>query len=49
MSKSKVMFMKSAIALSVATLILAGCGKGGDKTAAAPADGVEVRLVTLRR
>ncbi|WP_371743006.1 branched-chain amino acid ABC transporter substrate-binding protein [Polynucleobacter sp. AP-Kolm-20A-A1] len=36
--------MKSAIALSVATLILAGCGKGGDKTAAAPADGVEVKI-----
>ncbi|QWE20323.1 branched-chain amino acid ABC transporter substrate-binding protein [Polynucleobacter sp. AP-Kolm-20A-A1] len=44
MSKSKVIFMKSAIALSVATLILAGCGKGGDKTAAAPADGVEVKI-----
>ncbi|QWD90467.1 branched-chain amino acid ABC transporter substrate-binding protein [Polynucleobacter sp. MWH-Braz-FAM2G] len=41
---SKVIFMKSAIAISVATLILAGCGKGGDKTAATPADAVEVKI-----
>ena len=41
---SKVNFMKSAIALSVAALILTACGKGGDKTAAAPADGVEVKI-----
>jgi len=39
----KVMFMKSAIA-AAATLILFGCGKGGDKTAATPADGVEVKI-----
>jgi branched-chain amino acid transport system substrate-binding protein len=44
MSKSKVVFMKSTIALAAATLILAGCGKSGDKTAAAPADGVEVKI-----
>ena len=44
MNKSKVIFMKSAIAVSVATLILAGCGKGGDKSAATPADGVEVKI-----
>jgi branched-chain amino acid transport system substrate-binding protein len=44
MSKSKVVFMKSAIALSAVTLILAGCGKGGDKTAAAPTDGIEVKI-----
>jgi branched-chain amino acid transport system substrate-binding protein len=41
---SKVNLMKSAIALSAVTLILAGCGKGGDKTAAAPADGIEVKI-----
>ncbi len=41
---SKVIFLKSAIAVSVATLILAGCGKGGDKTAATPGDGVEVKI-----
>ena len=40
---SKAMFMKSAIA-AAATLALLGCGKGGDKTAATPADGVEVKI-----
>ena len=39
----KVMFMKSAIA-AAATLVLFGCGKGGDKTATTPADGVEVKI-----
>jgi len=41
---SKVIFMKTAIAASVAALVLLGCGKGGDKTAAIPADGVEVKI-----
>jgi len=41
---SKVNFMKSAIALSVAALILTACGKGGDKAAAVPADGIEVKI-----
>jgi branched-chain amino acid transport system substrate-binding protein len=41
---SKVNLMKSAIALSVAALILAACGKGGDKAAAVPADGIEVKI-----
>ncbi|QWD65158.1 branched-chain amino acid ABC transporter substrate-binding protein [Polynucleobacter sp. MWH-UH2A] len=36
--------MKSAIALSVAALILTACGKGGDKAAAVPADGIEVKI-----
>ncbi|WP_369821185.1 branched-chain amino acid ABC transporter substrate-binding protein [Polynucleobacter sp. MWH-Tro8-2-5-gr] len=36
--------MKTAIALSAAALILAGCGKSGDKAAAVPADGVEVKI-----
>ena len=40
---SKVMFMKSAIA-AAATLVLFGCGKGGDKTGATPVDGVEVKI-----
>ena len=40
---SKVMFMKSAIA-AAATLVLFGCGKGGDNTGATPADGVEVKI-----
>ena len=41
---SKVIFMKTTIAASVAALVLLGCGKGGDKTAAIPADGVEVKI-----
>jgi branched-chain amino acid transport system substrate-binding protein len=41
---SKVIFMKTAIAASVAALVLIGCGKGGDKTAAISADGVEVKI-----
>ena len=41
---SKVNFVKSAIALSVTALILTACGKGGDKAAAVPADGVEVKI-----
>jgi branched-chain amino acid transport system substrate-binding protein len=44
MSRSKVNFMKSAIALSATALIMAGCGKGGDKSAAIPADAVEVKI-----
>jgi branched-chain amino acid transport system substrate-binding protein len=40
---SKAMFMKSAIA-AAATLVLFGCGKGGDKPAATQADGVEVKI-----
>jgi len=43
-SASKIIFMKSAIAVSAAALILAGCGKGGDKSAAVPADGIEVKI-----
>lgn len=41
---SKAIFMKSAIALSVATLLLAACGKGGEKSASVPADAVEVKI-----
>jgi branched-chain amino acid transport system substrate-binding protein len=40
---SKVIFVRSAITATV-TLALLGCGKGGDKTAATPVDGVEVRI-----
>jgi branched-chain amino acid transport system substrate-binding protein len=40
---SKVVFVRTAVA-AVATLALLGCGKGGDKTAATPADGVEVKI-----
>ncbi|MBU3578207.1 branched-chain amino acid ABC transporter substrate-binding protein [Polynucleobacter sp. UK-Kesae-W10] len=41
---SKVIFMKTAIALSVTALILAACGKGDNKSAAVAADGVEVKI-----
>lgn len=41
---SKVIFIKGAVALSAAALILAGCGKGGDKSVATPSDGVEVKI-----
>jgi len=41
---SKVIFMKTAIALSASALILVGCGKGGDKSAAVPSDSVEVKI-----
>lgn len=41
---SKVNFMKSVIALSVAALILTACGKGGDKAATVPTDGIEVKI-----
>ena len=41
---SKVSFMKSAITLSAATVLLAACGKSGDKSAAAPTDAVEVKI-----
>jgi branched-chain amino acid transport system substrate-binding protein len=38
---SKVIFVKSTIAVAAATVILLGCGKGGDK---ATADGAEVKI-----
>lgn len=41
---SKMNFMKTAIALSVSALILTACGKGGDKAAAVPTDGIEVKI-----
>ena len=41
---SKVIFMKSAIAALATALVLLGCGKSGDKTAAVPADGMEVKI-----
>jgi len=41
---SKVIFMKSAIALSIATLLLAACSKSSEKSAAVPADAIEVKI-----
>jgi branched-chain amino acid transport system substrate-binding protein len=41
---SKITFLKTAIALSATAMLLAACGKGGDKSAVAPVDGVEVKI-----
>ena len=41
---SKITFLKTAIALSATAMLLAACGKGGDQSAATPADGVEVKI-----
>ena len=41
---SKMNFIKTAIVLSVSALILTACGKGGDKAAAVPTDGIEVKI-----
>ena len=35
---------KNTLALTAAALLLVACGKGGDKTAAAPVDGIEVKI-----
>ena len=42
MNKSHI--TKSAIALAGSALLLAACGKGGDKPAAVPADAIEVKI-----
>ncbi|QWE08355.1 branched-chain amino acid ABC transporter substrate-binding protein [Polynucleobacter ibericus] len=44
MNKSHITFTRNALALAAAALLLAACGKGGDKTAAAPADSIEVKI-----
>ncbi|MBU3546072.1 branched-chain amino acid ABC transporter substrate-binding protein [Polynucleobacter sp. MWH-Jannik1A5] len=44
MNKPKIGFTRSAIALAVSAFLLAACGKGGEKSAAAPADGIEVKI-----
>ena len=42
MNKSHI--TKSALALAASALLLAACGKGGDKSAAVPADAIEVKI-----
>ena len=42
MNKSS--FIKSAVAVAASALLLAACGKGGEKSAAIPADAVEVKI-----
>ena len=44
MNKPKIGFTRCAIALAVSAFLLAACGKGGEKSAAAPADGIEVKI-----
>ncbi len=44
MNKSQISFAKNTLALAAAALLLAACGKGGEKSAAAPADGIEVKI-----
>ncbi|QWE04192.1 branched-chain amino acid ABC transporter substrate-binding protein [Polynucleobacter sp. JS-JIR-II-50] len=44
MITSHITLTRSAIVLAASTLLLAACGKGGDKSAVASADGVEVKI-----
>lgn len=44
MNKSNITFARNALALTASALLLAACGKGGEKSAAAPADGIEVKI-----
>jgi len=44
MNKSNITFARNALALAASALLLAACGKGGDKSAAAPADSIEVKI-----
>jgi len=44
MNKSHITFTRNALALAASALLLAACGKGGEKSAAAPADGIEVKI-----
>jgi len=44
MNKSHITFTRNALALAALALLLASCGKGGEKSAAAPADGIEVKI-----
>ena len=44
MNKSHFTFTRNALALAASALLLAACGKGGEKSAAAPADGIEVKI-----
>jgi len=44
MNKSHITFTRNALALAALALLLASCGKGGEKSATAPADGIEVKI-----
>ena len=44
MNKSNITFTRNALALAASAMLLAACGKGGEKSAVAPADGIEVKI-----
>lgn len=45
MNKSHITSIRSVLALAASAILLAACGKGGEKTAATPAaDGIEVKI-----
>ena len=44
MISSRITFARSILALAASALLLAACGKAGDKSAASPIDGVEVKI-----
>jgi len=44
MNKAHITFTRTVLALAVSTLLLAACGKGSENSAAAPTDGIEVKI-----
>ncbi|MBU3540137.1 branched-chain amino acid ABC transporter substrate-binding protein [Polynucleobacter sp. UB-Tiil-W10] len=44
MISSRITFARSTLALAASALLLVACGKAGDKSAASPIDGVEVKI-----
>ncbi len=44
MFRSRITFARSTLALAASALLLAACSKAGDKSAASPIDGVEVKI-----
>ncbi len=42
--RSRITFARSTLALAASALLLAACSKAGDKSAASPIDGVEVKI-----
>ena len=44
MFRSRITFTRSTLALAASALILAACGKAGDKSVTSPIDGVEVKI-----
>ena len=44
MNKSNITFTRNVLALAASAMLLAACGKDGEKSAVAPADGIEVKI-----